>query len=125
MFVRFRERKNDGREPEHVLSRKKMCAGRCPKVPGKRCGPDRHMWGCPMRPRCPWRIGVDQGIALQPYRLFVSLVENHRVNGKVRQNHIADLGAIDGCLLSGFYAGVEPATVGAILTDAWRRSSIT
>jgi hypothetical protein len=84
-----------------------------------------------MRPRCRWRIGVEHGVDLQPYRLLVSLIENRRLNGKVRQEHIANLGAIDGHLLSGFYAGVEPTTVNAILSgrdgtgmEAWYRASV-
>jgi hypothetical protein len=131
MFVRFQERKSDGHEPGMVSARH-MCAGKCPDVPGQRHGGwGRSGWGCPMRPRCRWRIGADQGVELQPYRLLVSLVENRRVDGKVRQEHIANLGAIDGHLLSGFYAGVEPTTVNAILSgrngtgmEAWYRASV-
>jgi hypothetical protein len=69
-----------------------------------------------MRPRCRWRIGVEHGVELQPYRLLVSLIENRRVDGKVRQEHVASLGAIDGHLLPSFYAGIDPTTVNAILS---------
>jgi hypothetical protein len=110
MFVRFQERNNDGRRP-------KMVPARLAWVDGKR--------------RSRWRIGVDQGAKLQPYRLLVSVIENRRVEGKVRQEHIADLGAIDGHLVSGFYAGVDPAVVNAILAGAdgcgmeqWYRKSV-
>jgi hypothetical protein len=86
-------------------------------------------WGCPQRPRCRWRIGIEQGAALVPYRLCVSVVESHRVNGKVRQEHIADLGAIDGHWLSSFFAGVEPPIVNAILSSGtgmkeWHAASV-
>jgi hypothetical protein len=63
--------------------------------------------GCPMHPRCRWRIGAGE-VKLQPYRLLVGIVENRRVEGKVRQEIVADLGAIDGYLLPGFYAGLDP-----------------
>jgi hypothetical protein len=38
-----------------------------------------------------------------PYRLLVSLIENRRVDGKVRQEHIADLGSIDGHALPSIF----------------------
>ena len=60
-----------------------------------------------MKPRCRWRIGVDHGLALVPYRLHVQLAENRRVDGKVRQEHVADLGAIDGAMLADFWAGID------------------
>jgi hypothetical protein len=130
MFVRFQERKSDGHEPG-IVSARHMCAGRCPKVPGKRRGQFRARWGCQMSPRCRWRIGVEQGVELQPYRLLVSLIETRRVKGKVRQEHIANLGAIDGHLLSSFYAGLDPTTVNAILSgrngtgmEAWYQASV-
>ena len=92
MFVRFQERNNDGRRPDFVWADLVYTTGR-----------RRH-----------WRIGSD-GVELQPYRLVVSLIENRRVDGKVRQEHIANVAAIDGHLLSGFYAGVDPAVVNATL----------
>jgi hypothetical protein len=65
-------------------------------VAGQRAGPGaRYGSGCPMRPRCRWRIDVGDGPTVVPYRLLVSMIENVRVDGKVRQQHIADLGAID------------------------------
>jgi hypothetical protein len=46
--------------------------------------------GCPLRPICPLK---------KPHqRLEVSIVETHRTNGKVRQEHIASLGS---CFLPG------------------------
>jgi len=106
MFVRFRERSNDGREPLYgggvpVDDATLQCAGRChPELRNRRAGPGyRYSSGCPLRPRCRWLID-----GKPPYRLLVSLIENRRTDGKVRQEHIADFGAIDGHLLHSFYA---------------------
>jgi hypothetical protein len=60
----------------------------------------RFLTGCPLRPRCRWRIGGGR----VPYRLLVAVIENRRVNGKVRQEHVADLGAIEGHWLPSFFA---------------------
>jgi hypothetical protein len=100
MFVRFRERISDGRQPDFIES-KLQCAGRCrPELGNYRAGPGaRYIAGCPFKPRCRWRIVGD----LVPYRLLVGLIENQRVDGKVRQTHVADLGAIDGHMLSSFF----------------------
>jgi hypothetical protein len=72
-----------------------------------------------MRPRCRWRIGE-----LTPYRLLVSLVETRRVAGTVRQEHIADLGAIDGHLLPSFYNGMDPTDAAKLQGLSWPRSSV-
>jgi hypothetical protein len=97
MFVRFRERKSGGREPRVYAER--ACVGRCADRNGQRYGPGfRVGTGCPMKPRCGWLID-----GKSPYRLLVSLSETRRVGGKVRQEHIADLGAIDGHLLPSFW----------------------
>ena len=107
MFVRFRERKNDTREPKRTPA-EIACAQRCANRRGQRLGPGfRAGKGCPMRPRCRWRIGLDQDVILVPYRLLVSLIANKRVEGKVRQEHVADLGAIDGHLLPMFFRGLR------------------
>src|ERR1017187_370375 len=113
MFLRFRERNSDGRQP--------LCPDAriiCERPARKHHGAMGH---CPMRPRCRWRIGagVTEDIWLVPYRLLVSLVETRRIDGKVRQECVADLGAIDGHLLPGFYAGLDPATVANICEDDW------
>jgi hypothetical protein len=78
------------------------CTGACHgrnghRVPGGRIGT-----GCPERPRCRWRLvgGV------VPCRLLVSLAESHRVDGGIRQEHIADLGAIE----EHWVPGVVPET---------------
>lgn len=117
MFVRFRERPNDARQP-HAVSARLACSGRCREREGQRLGADfRRGYGCPERPRCRWRIAGE----LVPYRLLVSLVESERDAGRVRQVHVADLGAIEGYLLSGFFAGSHPE----IMQDAgWQGISL-
>jgi hypothetical protein len=57
----------------------------------------------------------------------VSLVENRRVGGRSRQEHIADLGAIDAHWLPAFFNGVEPEHANAARIDnvQWFRFSIT
>jgi hypothetical protein len=84
-----------------------------------------------MEPRCRWRIGLGIGLepGLAPYRLLVSLIENKRVNGKVQQEHIADLGAVDGHMLPAFYAGVVPEILSVVLggpagIERWYRASV-
>jgi hypothetical protein len=106
MFVRFRERISDGRQPDFVES-KLQCAGRCrPDLKDYRAGPgQRYLTGCPFKPRCRWRIKGD----LIPYRLLVGLIENRRVSGKVRQTYVADLGAIEGHVLPSFFSQPMPA----------------
>lgn len=117
MFVRFRERSNDGREPLTGCRTFFACAGRCngPDKAGQRAGPAfRYSSGCQLRPRCRSRIGMGDGDKLVPYRLLVGLIENRRVEGKVQQTHVADLGAIDGWLLPAFFGGLEPERANAI-----------
>jgi hypothetical protein len=70
--------------------------------------------GCPMKPRCRWLIAGK----LVPYRLLVALIENRRVDGKVKQEQVADLGSIDGYLLPGFYPDGAPAD------EQWHRASV-
>jgi hypothetical protein len=113
MFVRFRERKSDGRGPSNVDA-KLACVGRCADRQGQRLGGLRMGKGCPVKPRCRWLIGGK----LVPHRLLVALIENRRVDGKVRQEQIADLGSIDGYLLSGFYPDGAPAD------EQWHRASV-
>jgi hypothetical protein len=82
--------------------------------------------GCPEKPRCRWRIGLPD-VELVPYRLLVCLVENRRVDGRPRQEHVADLGAIDGHWLPAFFNGVAPEHANAARNDLaqWFRWSIT
>jgi hypothetical protein len=125
MFVRFRERTNDGREPIGVAATF-QCAKRChPELRNRRAGfgAARYQTGCPLRPRCRWRIDGD----LVPYRLLVGLIANRRVNGKIKQEYIADLGAIDGHMLPSFFAGLSPERAHAIRGDLarWYADSIS
>jgi hypothetical protein len=126
MFVRFRERKSDGRKPE-IVQAQIACAGRCHKGPRRRPSPGfRTITGCHEQPRCRWSIslGSDLEVGLVPYRLLVSLIENRRVDDKVQQEHVADLGAIDGHMLAAFYAGIEPALAAAVQGEHWTRESV-
>lgn len=126
MFVRFRERRNDTRQPWHIAA-KIACRHpeRCAKRKGQRLGPGfRAGKGCPLRPRCRWRIGLDEGVNLVPYRLLASLVANRRIDGKIRQEHIADLGAIDGYYLPCFFRGIEARIADAICDEQWFIASI-
>jgi hypothetical protein len=72
---------------------------------------------CPMKPRCPRRIGLSELLAepIAPYRLQVALIENRRVAGRVRQEHVADLGSVAGYLLPEFWTSLDPA----IKADNW------
>jgi hypothetical protein len=121
MFVRFRERKSDGRKPG-IVQAMMLCHGACDGMDYR----GRRHRGCPCRPRCPWRIGWGYGLdpGLKPYRLLVGLIENHRVAGKISQEHVADLGAIDGHMLPGFYAGLDPATAAQVQGPKWMRRSV-
>jgi hypothetical protein len=94
MFVRFREVKAEryGRG----FREERICAGECKNRPrsyprygvGMIVTGRTFLEGCPMKPICP--------LARPRVRLDVSLVEAHRVDGKVRQRHIASLGSIIG-----------------------------
>jgi len=80
----------------------------------------RRGWRCPLKPRCRWRIGADlDELAVVPYRLQVSIVENRRVEGKVRQQHLFDLGSVDAWLIPEFWVEVDPLIIGKIRTDDW------
>jgi hypothetical protein len=115
MFVRFRERKSDGRAPSGTDDAKLACVGGCADRRGQRLGGGmRAGKGCPMKPRCRWLIAGK----LVPYRLLVALIENRRVNGKVKQEQIADLGSIDGYMLPGFYPDGPP------VDEQWHRASV-
>jgi hypothetical protein len=149
MFVKFQKRKSDGRRP-YLVETGIACSGACNG--GNPCfidpdekrksdkgwtrvgrGQQRYFrqwdfpkeWHCKAKPRCRWRIGPD-GANLAPYTFLVSLAENKREGGKVRQTHIADLGAFDAHMLSSFYDGVEPQLADAARGDLeqWRKASL-
>jgi hypothetical protein len=63
-----------------------------------------------MKPRCRWATVAPDGTHLHPYRIKAAIVESTRVNGKVRQDVVADLGAIDATWLESFWAAApDPA----------------
>ena len=109
MFVRFRQAKSDGREPIGVSA--KMI-----RVREWRHGT--------RRPRSRWRIGIDEGIELVPYRLHITLAENRRVSGKVKQEHVADLGSIDGVFIPSFWEGLTPHLLDKVRGKDWERRSL-
>jgi hypothetical protein len=117
MFVRFRERKSGGVRPE-MVDAMVLCEGDCMDRT------DGHRYRCLMKPRCRWHVGLRQNVEREPYRLLVSLIENRRVNGRMQQEYVADLGAIDGHMLPGFYAGIDPTIVGQITADGWSSASL-
>jgi len=107
MFVRFRKIVSDGRRPSPGgVNSKLACQGHCKR---------RRSLKCPIKPRCRYRIGD-----AVPYRLQVSIVENTRIHGKVRQEVIAELGSIDGIWLAEFWEGLDPA----LRTDRWFDQSV-
>ena len=103
MFIRFKEVPSGGIKPDHVRA-KKACATACGL--GQR--------PCPMRPRCRWRVAVGDA-RLDPYRLQVSIAHTSRSGGKVRQERVGSLGAIDGHMLASFHTSSPPDD------DVWRR----
>ena len=125
MFVRYRKLTNDGFEP-HGVAAKIACYGRCGGVPGGHGMRRRRAGQCPLKPRCRWRIGlgtVDLDLPW-PYRLKVWLAENHLEGGRVRQEHVANLGSIEGWLLPEFWEGIDPALVAAVKADNWDEHSV-
>ena len=100
MFVRFRKQANDGFRPVGVADGGARIDCRAPGWWGTCKG------SCSLKPRCRWR--VDEKEQRQPYRLKVVLVENRRVDGKVKQETVAVLGAIDATWLPEFWEGLDP-----------------
>lgn len=109
MFVRFRKVASDGKQPTAAKA-KIACKGWY----GRFCYD-----ACHRKPRCRWLIGLDEGVDLVPYRLNVSLVENSRATGKVKQEHIASLGSIEGAWLWEFYADAGPHVAAAVTVADW------
>ncbi len=121
MFVRFRKLPCDGFEPgaaaDPFIACRRPWNG--PKGP-VHC---RHGRGhCRLKPRCRWRIGGEE--ALAPYRLKVVLVENKRVNGKVKQETIAVLGSIEATWLPEFWEGIDKEKAAKLKTDRWELYSL-
>jgi hypothetical protein len=118
MFVRYRKIVSDGAEPCGAKAHRN-CNGTCRSKYPSRAG------RCPKKPRCRWRIGLLQlPDGLVPYRLQVSIVENRRVDGKVCQEHVADLASIDGHLLPEFWIGLESSKVLDIQASNWCDHSV-
>ena len=69
-------------------------------------------------------VDDDESPTLPPYRLYVSLAVNARQDGKVRQEHVALLGSIDGHLLPGFFASVDPDISDKMKLPEWRLASL-
>ena len=118
MFVRFRKLPCDGFRP------------RAASAPYIAC---RQPWNgpnglvacrghCHLKPRCRWRIGREEELA--PYRLKVVLVENKRVNGKVKQETIAVLGSIEATLLLDFWEGIDREAAAKLKTEDWELLSL-
>jgi hypothetical protein len=61
---------------------------------------------------------------LAPYRLKVVLVENKRVNGKVKQETIAVLGSIEATWLPEFWEGIDKEKAAKLKTDRWELYSL-
>jgi len=109
MFIRFRKSRSDGREPLAV-SAKLIHA--------------RDWQHGARRPRARWRIGYEEGLKLIPYRLHVTIADNRRIGGKVKQEHVADLGSIDGVLLPAFWQGLDEGLLSETRKPEWERLSI-
>jgi hypothetical protein len=76
------------------------------------------------RLRSRWRVGIDEGLELVPYRLHITLAENRRVSGKVKQQHVADLGSIDGVFLPAFWEGLTLHLLDKVRSKDWERQSL-
>ena len=113
MFVRFRKLPCGGFRPKAASRKAAIIACRSPRN-GYAC---RHCWA---KPRCRWLIGHDE--KLSPYRLKVMLVENKRVDGKVKQETIAVLGSIDATWLHEFWEGIDNAD--KLRCDDWELQSL-
>jgi hypothetical protein len=91
MFVRFRRLPNGGDRP--IAAREDAIKWQWVEISGKRRRRYRR-----------WVIGRGNGGQwLEPYRLKVTLIENTRINGKVKQEIVAVLGSIDATWLESFW----------------------
>ena len=114
MFVRFRKLPCDGFRPFGVADTRIAC-----RRPWRGTACRGH---CHAKPRCRWRIGRDE--QLVPYRLKVMLVENRRVNGKVKQEIIAVLGSIEATLLPEFWDGIDKDAADKLKGEKWELQSL-
>ncbi len=118
MFVRFRKLPCDGFRPNGASSARIVCR-RPWNGPN---GPVACRGSCHLKPRCRWRIGREK--ELVPYRLKVVLVENKRVNGKVKQETIAVLGSIEATWLPEIWEGIDKEKAASLKTDRWELYSL-
>ncbi len=114
MFVRFRKLPCGGFEPRAASESYIACRNPWNGIPCR--------GHCHLKPRCRWRIGRDEELA--PYRLKVVLVENKRVNGKVKQETIAVLGSIEATWLPDFWKGIDREAAAKLKTDKWELYSL-
>ncbi len=124
MFVRFRKLPCDGFEPG-AASAPYIACRRPRSGPNGPAACRDHFSGrghCRLKPRCRWQIGGEE--ALAPYRLKVVLVENKRVNGKVKQETIAVLGSIEATWLPEFWEGIDKEKAAKLKTDRWELYSL-
>ncbi len=115
MFVRFRKLPCDGFRPNGAAYGAASIA--CRSSNGIAC-----VEHCYKKPRCRWRIGHEEQLA--PYRLKVILVENKRVNGKVKQETIAVLGSIEATWLPEFWEGISPKRATKLKAEDWESQSL-
>ena len=116
MFVRFRKLPSGGFRPIAAALGASFIACRNPwnRIP---------CWGhCQAKPRCRWRVGEDE--KLEPYRLKVVLVENRRVNGRVKQETIAVLGSIEATWLPEFWEGIDREVAANLKAEKWELYSL-
>jgi hypothetical protein len=118
MFVRFRKVPNGGFQPQHTADG--VAQLQCAAPYGRVCRES-----CHRHPRCRWAIQVPGSSPLEPYRLKVLLIENTRINGKVKQSLVATLGSIDATLLDYFYGEIAPEIAAGLRCADWRHRSLT
>ena len=114
MFVRFRMLPCGGFEPGAAAEPYIACRSPWNGIPCR--------GHCRVKPRCRWRIGREE--ELEPYRLKVILVENKRVNGKVKQETIAVLGSIEATWLPEFWEGIDQKAAAKFKAEDWELRSL-
>ena len=114
MFIRFRKLPCGGFQPRAAAEPYIACRSPWNGIPCR--------GHCREKPRCRWRIGREEELA--PYRLKVILVENKRVNGKVKQETIAVLGSIEATLLPEFWEEISPERAGELKAEDWELRSL-
>ncbi len=114
MFVRFRKLPCGGFEPRAAAEPYIACRSPWNGIPCQ--------GHCREKPRCRWQIGREEELA--PYRLKVILVENKRVNGKVKQETIAVLGSIEATWLPEFWEGIGKKKATKLKTEKWELYSL-